>query len=115
MSEDNTHKANHGSNGIKNKFKKREKKGWKGPHSKKEGKVRKSKELDFLDEDDGGHFGLLQHMAPSDLAKRKWVKVDVDDMLPEGFDISTFVCFIFYWLPPLLLMNIRVTSRASSN
>jgi hypothetical protein len=61
----------------------------KGMHGKGKGG---KKDLDFLDADDGGHFGLLQHIAPSDLSHRKWVKVEMGDVIPEGFDASQFVC-----------------------
>jgi hypothetical protein len=89
MAEGGKPKVNQGTNG-KRKFNKQGK--GKGKGAQKRGKGGKE-DLDFLyEEDDGGHFGLLKHSIPSDLTRRNWVSVDLGDVIPEGFDVSQFVC-----------------------
>ena len=93
-----SNKVNHGTNGAKKRMPKYTEKG-KGKGTQSRGKRvhgKGNKDLDFLDNDDGGHFGLLQHIAPSDLSQRKWVKVDLGNVVPDGLDASDFVCPEFY-------------------
>lgn len=57
----------------------------KGKRAPGKGRGKGSKNsLDFLDADDGGYFGLLQHVAPTDLKNKKWNNVDMGDLIPEG-------------------------------